>query len=48
MAKFRSAGSRKTAPAKSIRSAIPCVVLVILGIVIMCLLFYYSLRSNAS
>jgi len=48
MAKFRSAGSRKAAPAKSARSAIPCLVLVILGIVIMCLLFYYSLRSNAS
>lgn len=48
MAKFRSAGSRKAPPAKSARSAIPCVVIVILGIVIMCLLFYYSLRSNAS
>jgi hypothetical protein len=48
MAKFRSAGSRKAAPAKSARSAIPCLVLVILGIVLMCLLFYYSLRSNAS
>ena len=48
MAKFRSAGSRKAAPAKSARSAIPCLLLVILGIVIMCLLFYYSLQSNAS
>ena len=48
MAKFRSAGSRKAAPAKSARSAIPCLVLVVLGIVIMCLLFYYSLRGNAS
>ncbi len=47
MAKFRSAGSRK-APAKSARSAIPCLILVILGIVIMCLLFYYSLQSNIS
>ena len=48
MAKFKSAGSKKGAPAKSARSAIPCLVLVILGIVLMCLLFYYSLRSNAS
>jgi hypothetical protein len=48
MAKFKSAGSKKAAPAKSARSAIPCLVLVILGIVLMCLLFYYSLRSNAS
>jgi hypothetical protein len=48
MAKFRSAGSRKTTPAKSARSAIPCLLLVLLGIVIMCLLFYYSLQSNAS
>ena len=48
MAKFKSAGSKKAAPAKSARSAIPCLVLVILGIVLMCLLFYYSLRSSAS
>ena len=48
MAKFKSAGSKKATPAKSARSAIPCLVLVILGIVLMCLLFYYSLRSNAS
>ena len=48
MAKFRSAGSKKTVPAKSARSAIPCLILVVLGIVLMCLLFYYSLQSNAS
>jgi hypothetical protein len=48
MAKFKSAGSKKAVPAKSARSAIPCLVLVILGIVLMCLLFYYSLRSSAS
>ena len=47
MAKFKSAGGKK-APAKSARSAIPCLVLVILGIVIMCVLFYYSLKSNVS
>jgi hypothetical protein len=48
MAKFKSAGSRKTTPAKSARGAIPCLILVILGIAIMCFLFYLSLQSNAS
>ena len=48
MAKFKSAGSRKATPAKSARAAIPCLILVVLGIVIMCLLFYFSLQSNAS
>ncbi|HYL78047.1 MAG TPA: hypothetical protein VEU96_27785 [Bryobacteraceae bacterium] len=47
MAKFKLAGSKK-APAKSIRSAIPCLVILILGIVIMCLLFYFSLSSGIS
>ncbi|HEX4595556.1 MAG TPA: hypothetical protein VH157_14830 [Bryobacteraceae bacterium] len=47
MAKFKPAGSKK-APAKSARSAIPCLVIVILGIVIMCLLFYFSLQSSTS
>ena len=47
MAKFKPAGSKKS-PAKSARSAIPCLVLVILGIVIMCLLFYFSLQSSTS
>ncbi len=44
MAKFKLAGSKKT-PAKSARSAIPCLVIVILGIAIMCLLFYFSLKG---
>jgi len=47
MAKFKPAGSKK-APAKSARSAIPCLVLIVLGIVIMCLLFYFSLQSGTS
>jgi hypothetical protein len=47
MAKFKPAGSKK-APAKSIRNAIPCLVLLVLGIVIMCLLFYFSLSSSTS
>jgi hypothetical protein len=48
MAKFKSAGSKKTTTAKSARSAIPCLLLVLLGIVIMCLLFYFSLQSSVS
>ncbi len=47
MAKFKPAGGKK-APAKSARSAIPCLVIVILGIAIMCLLFYFSLQSSTS
>ena len=46
MAKFKSAGSKKATPAKSARGAIPCFVVIILGIVIMCVLFYYSLQSS--
>jgi len=45
MAKFKSAGGKK-APAKSARSAIPCLVLIILGIAVMSLLFYLSLQSS--
>ncbi len=47
MAKFKSAGSKKT-PAKSARRAIPCLILIVLGIAIMCLLFYLSLQSGNS
>jgi hypothetical protein len=46
MAKFKSAGSKKTEKAKSARAAIPCLVLVALGVALMCLLFYFSLQSN--
>ena len=48
MAKFRSAGSKKTLPKKSARSALPCLILVILGIAVMCLMFYLSLQSGSS
>ena len=46
MAKFKSAGSKKTEKVKSARAAIPCLVLVVLGIALMCLLFYFSLQSS--
>ncbi len=47
MAKFKPAGGKK-APAKSARSAIPCLVLIVLGIVGMCLLLFFSLQSGNS
>ena len=48
MAKFRPAGSKKAIPTKSARSAIPCLVIIVLGIALMCLLFYFALQSSAS
>jgi len=47
MAKFKPAGSKK-ASSKSALSALPCLILIILGILIMCLLFYFSLSSGTS
>ena len=46
MAKFKSVGSKKSEKVKSARAAIPCLFLVLLGIALMCLLFYFSLQSN--
>jgi len=48
MAKFKSAGTKKSPSAKSVRSAIPCLILIILGIVGMCVLLYFSLQSGTS
>jgi hypothetical protein len=48
MAKLKPAGSTKKTPAKSARAAIPCLILVLLGIAAMCLLFYLSLQSGTS
>jgi hypothetical protein len=47
MAKFKLAGGKK-APTKSALKAVPCLVLVVLGIALMCLLFYLSLQSGTS
>jgi hypothetical protein len=46
MAKFKSAGSKKSEKVKSARAAIPCLVLVALGVALICLLFYFSLQSS--
>jgi hypothetical protein len=47
MAKLKPATGKK-APAKSARRAIPCLILVLLGIAGMCLLFYLSLKSSGT
>ena len=46
MAKFRPAGKR-TRAAKSNARAIPCLILIVLGIAMLCLLFYFSLKSSS-
>jgi len=48
MAKFKPAGSSKKTPAKSARSAIPCLILVLLGIALMSIFFYLSLKSSGT
>jgi hypothetical protein len=48
MAKLKPAGGVKKTPAKSARSAIPCLILVVLGIALMGFLFYLSLQSGTS
>ena len=46
MAKYKPAGSKKTSKAAQSKSAIPCLILVVVGIGIMCLLFYFTLTSR--
>jgi len=48
MAKFKSAapGKKTSEKVKSARAAIPCLVLVALGVALICVLFYLSLQSN--
>jgi hypothetical protein len=49
MAKFKTAAGKKPSEkVKSARAAIPCLVLVALGIALMCLLFYFSLQSGTT
>jgi hypothetical protein len=45
MAKLKPAGGKKAA-AKSARNAIPCVVLIVVGIALFTLLFYAVLKSS--
>ncbi len=46
MAKYKPAGSKKAAKTRTARGAVPCIIIVIFGIGIMCLLFYFSLQSR--
>ena len=45
MAKYKPAGQKKKATTSNARSAIPCLVLIVFAIALMCLLFYFSLQS---
>jgi hypothetical protein len=47
MAKFKTAGSKKTSQkVKSARAALPCLLIVAAGIALVCLLFYFSLSNT--
>ncbi len=46
MAKYRPAGKRAKAAQANAR-AIPCLILIVLGIGMLCLLFYFSLKSGS-
>ena len=48
MAKLKLAGAKKSksSTAKSVRSAVPCMVLIVAGIALLCLMFYLSLQSG--
>jgi hypothetical protein len=46
MAKFKAAGSRKAASARSNAAAIPCLLLILTGTAIIAFLFYEVLKSG--
>ena len=46
MAKFKAAGSRKAAGARSNAAAIPCLLLILTGTAIVAFLFYEVLKSS--
>jgi hypothetical protein len=46
MAKFKPAGSRKAKTARSNRSAIPCLVVIVLGLLLIFFLLYEFLKSG--
>jgi len=47
MAKFKPAGSRKTAASRSNRGLIPCAILILAAFGLIILLFYELLKSGA-
>jgi hypothetical protein len=46
MAKYRPAGSKKAVKGTGPKGAIPCMIVVIFAIGIMCMLFYFTLQSR--
>lgn len=46
MAKYKPAGSKKPLKSTQSKGAIPCLIVLIFGIGIMCLLFYFMLQSR--
>ena len=46
MAKFKPAGSKKPLRTAQAKGAIPCLIVLIFGIGVMCLLFYFMLQSR--
>ena len=47
MGKYKAAGSRKAEAKKSNARAIPCLVLIVVGIALVSLLFYELLKSGS-
>jgi hypothetical protein len=46
VAKYRPAGSKKPKQASNTRAALPCLIVIVLGITLVCVLFYFSLQSG--
>jgi hypothetical protein len=46
MAKYKPAGGKKAVRTTQAKGAIPCLIVVIVAIGIMCLLFYFTLQSR--
>ena len=46
MAKYKPVGSKKAAKTTSAKGAVPCLIVIIFIIGVMCLLFYFSLQSR--
>jgi len=44
--KFRLAGSKKPKARSDARAALPCLIIIVLGILLICVVFYFSLQSG--
>ena len=45
MAKFKPAGTRKS-KRSDVKGAAPCLIIIVAGITLICLLFYFALKSS--